>query len=198
MRFFCGVLDANLLSPRRCPTLTGGPRRGCPCAVVVDMLVHTPGPTGVEVGREGWRVGCDDHPIPCSSHPSHLFEVRNRPFKPLRTIQPIATSDGNDKTTGRCTISSFGSIYPTPRSRRRSRVRVWEGLTRSMIGTARALGMRSGAAPPPPSDDGGMAPPRSFFAFSFPVYIISSFVFHVYTAHHFASLSLLSLTTLLP
>jgi hypothetical protein len=42
----------------------GGPRQGFPCAMVVDMLIHTPGPTGVEVGREGWQVGCDDHPIP--------------------------------------------------------------------------------------------------------------------------------------
>ncbi len=92
----------------------------------------------------------------------------------------------------------FGSIYPTPRSHRRSRVRVWEGLTRSTIATARAFGVRSGAAPPPPSDDGGMAPPRSFCAFSFLAYIISPFVFYVYTAHRFASLSLIYLTTLLP
>jgi hypothetical protein len=39
-----------------------------------------------------------------------------------RTIQPIATTDCNGKTAGRCPSSSFGSIYPTPRSRRHSRV----------------------------------------------------------------------------
>ena len=33
--------------------------------------------------------------------------------------------------------------------------------------TARASGVRSGAALPPPSDDGGMAPPRLFCVFSF-------------------------------
>ena len=34
-----------------------------------------------------------------------------------RMILTIATSDGNDKTAGRCLISSFGSISPTPQER---------------------------------------------------------------------------------
>ena len=160
--------------------------------MVVDMLVHTPGPTGVEVGRKGLQVGCDDHPIPCSSHPSHLFEARTRPFKPLQDDhQPIATSDGDDKTAGRCPISSFGSIFLTPQSRRRTRGGgALGGIDSATITTARASGVRSGAALPPPSDDGVMAPPRSLCVFSFlRVYIISTFVARVYTAHRFVSLS---------
>ena len=58
-----------------------------------------------EVGREGWQVGCDDHPMPL-------------PFKSLQDDPTNATSDGND-TAGRCPISSFGSIFPTPQSCRR-------------------------------------------------------------------------------
>ena len=156
------------------------------------LFVHTPGPTGVEVGREGWQVGCDDHPIPCSSHPSHLFEARTRPFKPLQgDHQPIANSDGDDKTAGRCLISSFGSIFLTPQSCRRTRGGgALGGIDSATITTARASGVRSGAALPPPSDDGVMAPPRSLCVFSFlRVYIISTFVARVYTAHRFVSLS---------
>ncbi len=53
--------------------------------MVVDMLVHTPGPRGVEVGREGGKLGVMTTQLPDHSNLS-------------RMILPIATSDGNDKT----------------------------------------------------------------------------------------------------
>ncbi len=41
-----------------------------------------------------------------------LFEARNRPFKPLQDDhQPIATSDGNGKTTSRCLFHHLAQYF---------------------------------------------------------------------------------------
>ena len=147
------------------------------------MLVHTPGPTGVEVGREGWQVGCDDLPI-------------TRPFKPLQD-DPTNRDYGLQRQDRRPLSDCIIWLNHETAAAQGGGVG-GKGLTRSMITAARAFGVSSGAAPSPPSDYGSMAPPRSFCVFSFLAYIISSFVFHVYAAHRFPSLSLSSLTTILP
>ena len=86
------------------------PRQGCPCAVVVAMLLHTPGACQeLTRGAKDGKLGVMTTQLPDHSNLS-------------RTIQLIATSDSNNKTAGCCPISSFGSIHPTPRSRRRSRL----------------------------------------------------------------------------
>ena len=53
--------------------------------MVVDMLINTPGPAGVEWGAKDGKLGVTTTQFPDHSNLS-------------RMIQPIATSHGNDKT----------------------------------------------------------------------------------------------------